>query len=354
MINPNWTTTTPYNFEAAGNRIYTAAITRMYGWIALGLVTTGAAAAIAYRLGVLNNVGLIGYLLIIGVALGLLIALHLTVRRAPVYHTTHYDPYTLPLQPQRHRMAAPETSAAVAQTRRATHQVPPPGNRQRRPLHPPHRRRLAYAAPRPAALPHRLSLLSHLAAGRRPAAGQRCPVPANPAASGPPSRTQRRHYRQPVGENHRKRGPHGYDAGKKVIGRKRHIVVDTSGLLLSVAVHPADVQDRDGTRLALGEQAGRFPRLRLIWADGGYRGAALSEWVQERLGCRLEIVSRRTGQRGFAVQPRRWVVERTFGWLGRQRRLSKDYEALPASGAAWVRIAMSRLVLRRLARNPAF
>lgn len=83
MINPNWTTTTPYNFEAAGNRIYTAAITRMYGWIALGLVTTGAAAAIAYRLGVLDNVGLIGYLLILGVALGLLIAMHLTVRRAP-------------------------------------------------------------------------------------------------------------------------------------------------------------------------------------------------------------------------------------------------------------------------------
>ena len=138
------------------------------------------------------------------------------------------------------------------------------------------------------------------------------------------------------------------------MGRKRHIVVDTSGLLLSVAVHPADVQDRDGARLALPELAGRFPRLGLIWADGGYRGAPLSEWVQERLGCRLEIVSRRTGQRGFAVLPRRWVVERTFGWLGRQRRLSQDYEALPASSAAWVQIAMSRLMLRRLARNPAF
>ena len=138
------------------------------------------------------------------------------------------------------------------------------------------------------------------------------------------------------------------------MGRKRHIVVDASGLLLSVTVHPADVQDRDGARLVLGELAGRFPRLGLIWADGGYRGAPLSEWVQERLGCRLEIVSRSAGQRGFAVQPRRWVVERTFGWLGRQRRLSKDYEALPASSAAWVRIAMSRLMLRRLARKPAF
>ena len=138
------------------------------------------------------------------------------------------------------------------------------------------------------------------------------------------------------------------------MGRQRHIVVDTSGLLLSVAVHPADVPDRDGARLVLKELAGRFPRLGLIWADGGYRGAALLEWVREELGCRLEIVARSAGQRGFAVLPRRWVVERTFGWLGRQRRLSKDYEALPASSAAWVQIAMSRLMLRRLARNPAF
>ena len=113
-----------------------------------------------------------------------------------------------------------------------------------------------------------------------------------------------------------KGGPHGYDAGQKVMGRKRHIVVDTSGLLLSVAVHPADVQDRDGTRLVLLELVGRFPRLGLIWADGGYRGAALSEWVRERLGCRLEIVSRPAGQRGFAVQPRRWVVERPFWMVG--------------------------------------
>ena len=94
--------------------------------------------------------------------------------------------------------------------------------------------------------------------------------------------------------------------------------------------------------------------MRLIWADGGYRGAVLSGWAQEVLGCRLEIVPRRTGQRGFAVLPQRWVVERTFGWLGRQRRLSKDYEALPESSAAWIRIAMSRLMPRRLARNSAF
>ena len=137
------------------------------------------------------------------------------------------------------------------------------------------------------------------------------------------------------------------------MGRKRHIVVDTTGLLLAVVVHPADVQDRDGARLALSELAGKASRLRLIWADGAYRGA-WSEWVRERLGCRLEIVSRAAGQQGFAVLPRRWVVERTLGWLGRQRRLSKDYEELPESSATWVQIALRRLTLRRLAQKPAF
>ena len=106
------------------------------------------------------------------------------------------------------------------------------------------------------------------------------------------------------------------------MGRKRHIVVNTSGLLLAVVVHPADVQDRDGARLVLKELAGRFPRLRLIWANGGYRDA-LSGWVQERSGCRFETVPRRM----------------------RRRRLGKDYEALPASSAAWGQIAMSRLML---------
>ena len=123
---------------------------------------------------------------------------------------------------------------------------------------------------------------------------------AYPAATGAPSLTRRRHYGPPVGENLRKREPRGYDAGQKVMGRKRYIVVDTSGLLLAVVVHPADVQDWDGARLALTELAGRFSRLSLIWADGGYRGASLSGWVRERLGCRLEIVPRRAGQ-GYRI-----------------------------------------------------
>ena len=130
-------------------------------------------------------------------------------------------------------------------------------------------------------------------------------------------------------------------------------MVDTAGLLLAAVVHPADAPDRDGVRLVLGELAGKPSRRRLIWADGAYRGALL-EWVRERLGCRLEIVSRVAGQRGFAVLPRRWVVARTLGWLGRQRRLSKDYAELPESSANWVQIAMRRLMLRRMAQKLAF
>ena len=130
-------------------------------------------------------------------------------------------------------------------------------------------------------------------------------------------------------------------------GRKRHIVVDTIGLLLAVVVHPADIQDRDGAKLVLAKLVGRFPRLRLIWADGGYAGQ-LVEWAQQVGDWMLSIVRRDPDAHRFQVLPRRWVVERTFGWLGRCRRLSKDYEALPSSGEAWIHIAMLHLMLRRL------
>ena len=106
-------------------------------------------------------------------------------------------------------------------------------------------------------------------------------------------------------------------------GRKRHLVVDTLGLLLAVAVHPADLQDRDGARLVLQRLLGRFPRLQVIWADGAY-GGKLMEWAQTVGGWTLELVGRPAQQRTFQVLPRRWVVERTFGWLNLQRRLSKD------------------------------
>jgi putative transposase len=132
-----------------------------------------------------------------------------------------------------------------------------------------------------------------------------------------------------------------------VNGRKRQIVVDTLGLLLSVGVHPAQVQDRDGAKLVLARLRGRFPRLRRIWADGSYAGH-LVDWVQATLGCVLEIVPRPAAQHTFVVLPKRGIVERTFGWLGRCRRLSKDYEERPASSETVVQLAMMHLMLRRL------
>jgi putative transposase len=125
-------------------------------------------------------------------------------------------------------------------------------------------------------------------------------------------------------------------------------VVDTLGLVLSVVVHPANIQDRDGAKLVLERLRGRCPRLERLWADGGYVGN-LAEWVQQELGWTLEIVKRSDQQRGFTVLPHRWVVERTFGWLGRFRRLSKDYEACIISSEATILIAMIQVMLRRLA-----
>lgn len=148
------------------------------------------------------------------------------------------------------------------------------------------------------------------------------------------------------------KGVRGYDAGKKIKGRKRHILVDTIGLLLMVVVHTADIQDRDGAKLVLDKAKSLFPRLRLIWADGGYAGQ-LIEWVKATCNWVLEIVNREPNTKGFKVLPRRWVVERTFGWLTHYRRLSKDYEGLPETSEAMVYVAMTRVMLRRLSRPRA-
>ena len=130
-------------------------------------------------------------------------------------------------------------------------------------------------------------------------------------------------------------------------GRKRHIVVDTLGLLLAVVVHPADIQDRDGAKLVLSKLLGRFPKLKLVWADGAYAGQ-LVDWASALGGWLIEVVKRARNSHSFEVLPRRWVVERTLGWLGRNRRLSKDYEELTESSEAWVYIAMTHLMLKRL------
>lgn len=143
-------------------------------------------------------------------------------------------------------------------------------------------------------------------------------------------------------------GERGYDAGKQVKGRKRHLLVDTLGLLLAVVVTAASVQDRDGARTLLRRLPGACKKLRRIWVDGGYRGQLL-DWVAKHCRCRLQVVLRSDAQKGFVVLPRRWVVERTLAWLNQCRRLSKDYEVLPTSSEAMIYIAMIRLMVRRLA-----
>ena len=147
-------------------------------------------------------------------------------------------------------------------------------------------------------------------------------------------------------------------------GRKRHLLVDKTGLVLRVVVHPGDVQDRDGGRLVRAGLTEQFPRLAHLWADAAYQGA-FATWVTEALGWSVTMTIVKKARRwvrvaaeqepppypvGFQVLPRRWVVERTFGWLGRNRRLSKDDEVLPTSEEAWVLLAMIRLMTARLAR----
>jgi putative transposase len=143
-------------------------------------------------------------------------------------------------------------------------------------------------------------------------------------------------------------GLRGYDAGKKVKGTKRHLLVDTAGLLLLIVVHAANVQDRDGAKLVLARAREKCPGVRLVWADGGYAGKLVA-WLQQFCGWVLEIVKRSEGAKGWELLPRRWVVERTISWLNGYRRLSKDYEYWPETSEAMIQITMIHLMLRRLA-----
>jgi putative transposase len=163
-------------------------------------------------------------------------------------------------------------------------------------------------------------------------------------------------------------GPRGYDGGKKVHGRKRHLLVDTQGLVLRAQVLPANITDRDGGRRLLEARTPALPRFRHLWADGGYKGA-FRTWVERQLGWSVEIVQHPPKPRGvwapadavvdwaqllpppgFHVLRRRWVVERTFSWLNMARRMSKDYERLTQTSETLIYIVMLRLMLRRLAR----
>ena len=170
------------------------------------------------------------------------------------------------------------------------------------------------------------------------------------------SQSNRRHHRQPKREKRGKRGacidPNGYDAGKKIKGKKRHILVDTQGLLIHAIVHAADIQDRDGGALVIATMFGMYPFLLKLYADGGYQGPVFRRAVSKIMAqVNVEIVKRSDRVKGFVVLPRRWVVERTFAWLGRCRRLAKDWENLSRKALAFLRLASIRLMLRKLC-NP--
>ena len=145
-------------------------------------------------------------------------------------------------------------------------------------------------------------------------------------------------------------GTVGYDTAKRIKGRKRHLLVDTLGLVLGVAVTAASVTERAGAQLVLRRVLTWFTWLRVLWVDGGYTGPAFAAWVKAlRPKLAVEVVKRSDDTTGFKVLPRRWVVERTFGWLMHHRRLVRDYETSATSAEAWIFIAMIRIQLRRLA-----
>lgn len=206
-------------------------------------------------------------------------------------------------------------------------------------------RTLAYAAQRIWAMADGLRIFSQIPTRRSLAADSSDPIQEGTPQGRQEANAKCSDYRQSERQNDRKRGLRGYDAGKKILGRKRHIVVDTLGLILAVVVYAGKLQDRDGALLVLERIRGYVPRLRLIWADGGYAGNSV-ETVKALFHWTLEIVKR--PDTGFVVLPKRWIVERTFSWLYRYRRLSKDYEQLPENSEAMILIAMINLMSCRI------
>ena len=142
----------------------------------------------------------------------------------------------------------------------------------------------------------------------------------------------------------------GYDAGKKIKGIKRHVVVDVLGLLIGIVVHAANIQDRDGARLLVLRVKDRLPRVKLVWADGGYRGE-LIQWFKDEADWTLEIVKQDTDLSVFKVLPKRWIVERTFGWLMFWRIMNRHHERKHDTAENIMRIAMTRNMLRYLTRK---
>src|SRR3974390_2571820 len=184
--------------------------------------------------------------------------------------------------------------------------------------------------------------------GAHPSRAVRCVSRAGRPGSEPDSGDHRRANRQGRPKRGPALDPSGYDAGKKIKGRKRHILVDTLGLLLNVVVHPADVQDRDGALLLLRRTRRLFPFIKRIFADGGYAGEKTALMVWRTGAWRLKIV-KRSDANGFEVLPKRWIVERTFAWISRDRRLARAFERYATTVVAFIRLAMIRIMLKRLA-----
>ena len=177
-----------------------------------------------------------------------------------------------------------------------------------------------------------------------------------PRESGTRGQPHRLHHRQPEREKRRKRGacidPHGFDAGKLIKGKKRHILVDMQGLLLHAIVHSAGIQDRDGGISLLATLFGQFPFLAKLFADSAYAGSIFHTALDNVLpNLKTEIVRRSDRAKGFVPLPKRWIVERTIAWLNRCRRLAKDWENLNRNALAFLKLASIRLMLRKLC-NP--
>ena len=199
-------------------------------------------------------------------------------------------------------------------------------------------------------------LFRSLGVGWDAGADPRGSLPGAAREGGPGSEPIGGDHRQPERQIGSKRGPSvdpvGYDAGKKVKGIKRHILTDHLGLLLSVVVHPANVQDRDGAAQVLTKRVRqRFPFIKVIFADAGYQGERVQQTAR-KAGCwRVEIVKRPSGAEGFVLVAKRWIVERTLAWISRNRRLARDFKNLARTAAALVRLAMIKIMLRRLVRT---
>ena len=230
----------------------------------------------------------------------------------------------------------------------------PARNLERDPVRADHWLPMAGVAEGLSAEEHRARLFRRLALRWHADPPASCALRRSPRACGQEAGGHDRNRRQSERQKYRKRGanidPSGYDAGKKTKGKKRHIAVDTLGLMVGLCVSPADIQDRDMIAPLLKVARRMFPSLARAIADGGYQGAATAVAVRAEARIPLEIVKRSDTAKGFTVLPKRWIVERTFGWFGRCRRLAKDFENLSRSHAAFVILAMIRIMLQRIVR----